>query len=96
LSILGASETGLEQALQKAFSNADDDGGLLALQHPGSKVHVHRKRKKRKDYHFRRQFYEKPSIRPGCPGMSVGICVQGRLTANWIAWVVAVLSCSKM
>ncbi len=28
-----------------------------------------RKEKKRKDYAFRRQFNEKPSIIPGCPGM---------------------------
>jgi len=27
-----------------------------------------RKEKKRKDYAFRRQFNEKPSIIPGCPG----------------------------
>jgi len=27
-----------------------------------------RKEKKRKDYTFRRQFNEKPSIIPGCPG----------------------------
>ena len=27
-----------------------------------------RKEKKRKDYAFRHQFYEKPSIIPGCPG----------------------------
>ena len=63
LSILGASETGLEQPLQKAFSNADDDGWLVALQ-------------------------------PFC--MSVGICMQSKLTANWVAWVDAALVCSKM
>jgi len=28
-----------------------------------------RKEKKRKDYAFRRQFIEKPSIIPGCPGI---------------------------
>ena len=30
---------------------------------------VWKKRKKRKDYAFRRQFNEKPSIIPGCPGV---------------------------
>ena len=35
-------------------------------------VHVcDRKKKKRKDYTFRRQFHEKPSIIPGCPGTYV-------------------------
>jgi len=29
------------------------------------------KKKKRKDYAFRRQFNEKPSITPGCPGMQL-------------------------
>jgi len=29
-----------------------------------------RKEKKRTDYAFRRQFNEKPSITPGCPGKS--------------------------
>ena len=28
-------------------------------------------RKKRKDYAFRRQFNEKPSIIPGCPGSGI-------------------------
>ena len=28
---------------------------------------LERKEKKRKDYAFRRQFNEKPSITPGCP-----------------------------
>jgi len=30
-----------------------------------------KKRKKRKDYAFRRQFNEKPSIIPGCPEVSM-------------------------
>ena len=30
---------------------------------------LHGKEKKRKDYAFRRQFNEKPSIIPGCPGI---------------------------
>ncbi len=34
-----------------------------------------RKEKKRKDYTFRRQFDEKPSIIPGCPGLQVTIFV---------------------
>ena len=32
------------------------------------RVSPERKEKKRKDYAFRRQFNEKPSIIPGCPG----------------------------
>jgi len=32
------------------------------------------KEKKRKDYTFRRQFNEKPSIVPGCPGAQVEVC----------------------
>jgi len=31
-------------------------------------LHRKKKEKKRKDYAFRRQFNEKPSIIPGCPG----------------------------
>jgi len=34
------------------------------------------KEKKRKDYAFRRQFDEKPSITPGCPGATVCYTLQ--------------------
>ncbi len=40
-----------------------DWGGLNA-----HVMHIDRKEKTRKDYAFRRQFNEKPSIIPGCPG----------------------------
>ncbi len=36
---------------------------------------LYRKEKKRKDYAFRRQFDEKPSSIPGCPGPSLHICI---------------------
>ena len=32
------------------------------------------KEEKRKDYAFRRQFNEKPSIIPGCPGQTAVLC----------------------
>ena len=40
-------------------------------------VHRHVCEKKRKDYAFRRQFNEKPSIIPGCPDRHVCACVRG-------------------
>jgi len=36
------------------------------------KADLQGKEKKRKDYTFRRQFNEKPSIIPGCPGRLAG------------------------
>ena len=42
-----------------------------------------RKEKKRKDYTFRRQFNEKPSIIPGCLGRSHPTCNQQAFTM-WI------------
>ena len=38
-----------------------------------------RKEKKRKDYAFRRQFNEKPSIIPGCPTVALKTCL-------WLCW----------
>ncbi len=37
-------------------------------------VQTKEKEKKRKDYAFRRQFNEKPSIIPGCPGSADHSC----------------------
>jgi len=36
--------------------------------HSWDKTTAEKKKKKRKDYAFWRQFNEKPSIIPGCPG----------------------------
>ena len=43
---------------------------LCSLERQGAslrKVSKPRKQKKRKDYAFRHQFHEKPSVIPGCP-----------------------------
>ena len=39
-------------------------------------------RKEKKDYAFSRQFNEKPSIKPGCPGD----CLVTISAANWWSW----------
>ncbi len=44
-----------------------------------------RKEKKRKDYAFRRQFNEKPSIIPGCPGKRL-ILVLADKAGSRISW----------
>ncbi len=57
--------------------------------------HAKRKEKKRKDYTFRRQFNEKPSIIPGCPeawhvlGLplhSLAILTRNGLTTSRAVW----------
>ena len=42
----------------------------------------HAKEKKRRDYAFWRQFNEKPSIIPGCPGSAACICLSPDMQQN--------------
>jgi len=45
-----------------------------------------KKKRKRKDYTFRRQFNEKPSIIPGCPGSSVNSALMVTNYAVSMVW----------
>ena len=50
------------------------------------------KEKKRKDYIFRRQFNEKPSIIPGCPVVLQDRCCETVMLTTW--WLACVASCN--
>jgi len=54
-----------------------------------------RKEKKRKDYTFRRQFNEKPSIIPGCPGLTIETSLQstGFLVSNKASFLTPAAGC---
>ncbi len=72
----GAREEVVDQISVEAWRGSpwsSTSNRLLALSSSNTLLPANLKEKKRKDYAFRRQFNEKPSVIPGCPGQQTCI-----------------------